>query len=94
MQAGFLILLQPGETNKRYHKKMEKGRFWGKRWMRNMLPVSPRLYHFHKCIYETAVRRLILKVLLDGCNKVLTVENPIYYSLYEYTKKILKNPIL
>ncbi len=55
MQAGFLILLQPGETNKRYHKKMEKGRIWGKRWMRNMLPVSPRFISFSQMHIRNSV---------------------------------------
>ncbi len=59
-----------------------------------LLPELPSYTIFTGSIYGIPSCRLILKVLLDGCNKVPIEKNPICYSLYEYTKKILKKPIL
>ncbi len=72
---------------------MEKGRVWGKRWMRDASADLPCCIIFTRSIYGMLLSRLILKVLLEGYNKVPIEKNPICYSLYEYTKKILKKPI-
>lgn len=50
---------------------MEKGRIWGKRWMRYGMPHLPSCIIFTGCIHGRPSCGLILKVLLEGCNKVL-----------------------